>query len=228
MTSLLKIPKQERPRERLARYGADGISTLELLAILLGNGTKNRSVLELSADILAHFGSVKKLSQASLAELKQVKGVGTAKALQLQAAFALLQRFEEDPPRIFLKSPDAVYQTIRHDLENEKTEVLLLVLRDVKKCLIHREILGRGTLTELLVHPREVFHSAIRHRAHSAIIAHNHPSGDPTPSSRDLEMTQLLQAAGRVVGIELIDHLIVGNHRYISLYEKGFFRRDTY
>lgn len=228
MSRLLKIPVQERPRERLARYGSDALSIVELLAIVLSSGTKERSVLELATDLISHFGSLKNIADATIAELKQVKGIKAAKALQLQAAFALLRHLKEDPERIVLKSPESIYDLIRLDLEKEKTEVLILILRDVKKQLIHREILGRGTLTELLVHPREVFHVAIRHRAHSVIIAHNHPSGDPTPSRRDVEMTEWLLAAGRVVGIDLVDHLIIGKKSFVSLYQKGIFQRQTY
>lgn len=222
------IPRQERPRERFARYGSEAVSTIELLAILLGSGTKNLPIMQLSTQILSHFGSLKNLSEANLRELKQVKGIGTAKALQLQAAFQLLKRFQEEPEKISLRSPQAVYELIRSDLQEKKREVLLLILRDVKRQLIHKEILSQGTLTELLIHPREIFHVAIRHLAHSVIIAHNHPSGDPTPSLRDLDATQKLIHAGKLLGIELMDHLIVGKNCFISLYEKGFFSSGTY
>lgn len=228
MNLFQSIPKAERPRERLTRYGSDAVSTVELLAIVLGSGTKSCSVLELAGQILSHFGSLKNLANATLRELMAVKGIGPAKALQLQAAFSLLRRFQQEPERLPLRNPEAVYALIRSELEEAPTEQLLIVLRDTKRRLLHREIVSTGTLTELLIHPREVFHAAIRHRAHSAIIAHNHPSGDPTPSFRDLEMTKLLASAGRVVGIELVDHLIIGKNSYISLFEKGVFKRTVY
>jgi len=215
------LPPEERPRERLARYGGDVLSTIELLAILLGNGTKNRSVLQLSSDLLSHFGSVKALSEASLEQLKEVKGVGTAKGVQLLAAFSLHSRIEEEKPRQMLDQPEKIYHLIRADLSIQKTEMLMVIMRDVRSCLIHREILSVGTLTELVMHPREIFHAAIRQRAHSIVIAHNHPSGDPTPSTRDIEMTQVLVAAGKVVGIEVFDHIIIGKNTFISLREKG-------
>jgi DNA repair protein RadC len=226
--TLRSLPAKERPRERLARYGGEGVSTIELLAILLGSGTQERSVLELAAEVLRHFGSLKHLAEATIAELRQVKGIGLAKATQLQAAFQLFRRLAADREEVVLSSPRVVYQLIRSELEWEATEVLMLVLRDVKRRLVHREVLGRGTLTELLVHPREVFCSAIRHRAHTAIIAHNHPSGDPTPSLQDLEMTELLSAAGRVVGIDLVDHLIVGKNTFVSFYLQGRIQRKSY
>src|SRR3990167_1256709 len=214
------LPPQERPRERLTRFGAESLSTIELLAILLGSGTQHRSVLQLSASLLSHFQSLRALSEASLQELQEVKGIGLAKAIQLQALFALMQRKEEVAYPL-LDAPTKVYASICTELEGQKTEVLLVLLRDVRRRLIHREILSKGTLNELLLHPREVFHTAIKHRAHSVIIAHNHPSGDPTPSQRDCEMTQILMAAGRVVGIPLADHLVIGKGGYVSFYERG-------
>lgn len=220
--NLKALPAEERPRERLAHLGSDTLSTIELIAILLGSGTQRRSVLELASDVLGHFGSVQELAEASLEELQQVKGIGQAKAVQLKAAFALLHRIEGKPPRQILDAPEKVYSLIRVELSRQKVEMLLVVLRDVRKMYLHREIISRGTLTELLLHPREVFHLAIKHRAHSLIIAHNHPSGDPSPSLRDKEMTQLLVAASRVIGIELADHLIIGADAYYSFYQNGW------
>jgi DNA repair protein RadC len=218
--SVKSLPAEERPRERLVRFGADALSTIELLAILLGSGTKSFPVMELASELLTHFGSVEALSQASLEELQEVKGIGLAKAIQLQAVFALSGR-KEERQHVFLETPDKVYSSIRHEMEKQFTEVLLIILRDVRRQQIHREVLSKGTLTELIMHPRDVFHMAIKHRAHSLIIAHNHPSGDPTPSSRDFEMTQILTSAGRMIGIPLADHLVVGRGKYISFYARG-------
>jgi DNA repair protein RadC len=214
------LPVEERPRERLVRYGSDVLSAIELLAILLGSGTKRRSVLELAADLLSHFPSLRALSEASIKELQEVSGIGQAKAIQLKAAFALCQRREETS-HILLDTPRKAYELIRPELERQGLEMLILLLRDVKRRLIHREILSKGTLTDLLLHPREVFHAAIKHRAHSVIIAHNHPSGDPTPSAKDFEMTSILMTTGVVVGIPLADHLIVGNDCFVSFSERG-------
>ena len=226
--NLKSLPPQDLPRERLARYGSAVLSTIELLAILLGSGTKKRSVLELAADLLGHFGSMNTLAEATLEELKQVSGIGEAKAVQLQAVFALLSRFEPEEQKLLLDTPETVYALIRNELGEKKVETLMIILRDARKCYVHREIISKGTLTEVLMHPREIFHLAIRHRAHSLIIAHNHPSGDPTPSTRDLEMTQVLATAGRVVGIELSDHLIVGRNGFTSLWQKGLLARSQY
>ncbi len=219
--SIKELPSEERPRERLAHYGPDSLSSIELLAILLGSGTQSRSVLQLAAELLAHFGTLAALSEATLAELKGVKGIGQAKAVQLKAVFALLGRIEYKQQGLLLDTPEKVYELIRLELSGQKIEMLMIALRDVRRHCLHREIISKGTLTELLMHPREIFHEAIRHRAHTLIIAHNHPSGDPTPSARDLEMTQLLVSAGKIVGIELSDHLIIGQNRYVSFFQKG-------
>lgn len=218
--NLKSLPATERPRERLARYGADALSTIELLAILLGSGTKKASVLQLAAELLGHFGSIQRLSEATLQELQEVQGIGNAKAVQLQAVFAAARRIEGRQRGELIDTPNAIYELIRDELSNGPVEMLLILLRDVRRRLIHREILSKGTLTELLLHPREVFHAAIRHRAHSIILAHNHPSGDPTPSVQDIEMTQILSSVGKMVGIELSDHLIIGQGKYVSLREK--------
>jgi len=214
------LPIQERPRERLIRLGKDALSLVELLAILLGSGTKKRSVIELSQALLSHFGSLLRLSRASLQELCEVKGIGKAKALQLQAVFAIAHRIEEKEEGIRFEEKEKLYSLLQRELGTKHVEELMVLLIDAKKKVFHFEIIAKGTLTELLLHPREVFHLAIYHRAHSIVIAHNHPSGDPTPSIRDLEMTRILFNAGKVIGIELLDHLIVGNTSCVSLREK--------
>lgn len=218
--ALKSLPVKERPRERLIRCGADALSTVELLAILLGNGTKSRSVLELAADLLSHFGSMRRLSEATVQELKEIRGIGDAKALQLQAVFAMIRRIEQPQSGDPLDVPERVYALIKEELSHKPVEMLLVLLCDARKKLIHREIISKGTLSQVLLHPREVFHTAIRHRAHSVIIAHNHPSGDATPSTCDIEMTHILASVGRMVGIELLDHLIVGREGYTSFKEK--------
>lgn len=220
-SSVKALPKEDRPRERLLRYGSDALSQQELLAILLGCGTVGKPVLTLARELLTSFGSLERLSQATLPELSAIKGVGRAKAIQIQAAFALFRKLHEGAPPELLDSPKKIYEAIYADFLKETVEVLLLLLLDVKRRCIHREFISRGTLTELLLHPREILHVAIRHRAHTFVIAHNHPSGDPTPSLKDLEMTKSLAEAARLVGIALYDHLIVGRGHYVSLRERG-------
>jgi len=219
---LKQIPVDERPRERLMQKGPAALSSIELLAILLGTGTQKRSVLDLASDLLGHFGSLEKLAEASLPELQAVPGIGEAKAVQLQAAFTLWRRtLAATAEKPVIDSPLTAFAYIQQDIQNEKTEVLGVMLRDVRRTLVHKEIVARGTLDQVIMHPREVFCSAIRHRAHSVIVVHNHPSGDPTPSDKDVEITSMLRAAGQVIGIPLVDHLIVGKSRFFSFRERG-------
>jgi DNA repair protein RadC len=151
-----------------------------------------------------------------------VKGIKMAKAIRLMTAFALGKRIQSAPNNRFLiDSPEKAFYEISQEIQEEKIEVLYLLLRDARKSLVHKEAIGRGILDKVIMHPREIFHSAIRHRAHSLIIGHNHPSGDPNPSNSDLEMTQILRSAGRLIGIPVVDHLIVGRDGYFSFWQKG-------
>lgn len=226
--NLLALPPEARPRERLSQLGPSALSSIELIAILLGSGTKQHPVMQLASALLAHFGSLEELADATLPELSAVKGIGFAKAVQLQAAFALSKRLRSQGLKRTIETPQEAYLELQADLKEEKMEVLYVLLRDVRRQLIHKEEIGRGTLNHLIVHPREVFSVAIRHRAHSLIVAHNHPSGDPTPSSSDFEITQRLFAASKVIGIPLIDHLIIGSDRFFSFQQKGFLEGAVY
>ena len=216
------LPLQDRPRERLAEKGAQSLSSVELIAILLGFGTRNRSALVLASDLLEKFGSLEALSEASLPELLTVGGIGQAKALTLQAAFELWKRLRSAPTnRRIIDTPEHAFQELAPLLSEEKTEVVCLLLRDTRGGTLHKEIISRGTINQVLMHPREVYSFAIRHLAHSLIIAHNHPSGDSTPSKSDLEVTSNLRAAGKIVGIPLVDHIIIGRDNYFSFAAKG-------
>jgi|SRR3989344_5248091 len=220
--SLRELPLDARPRERLAAQGASALSSIELIAILLSSGTKERSALDLASDLLTHFGTLEHLADATLSELCSIKGIGPAKAVQLQASFALSKRLS--PPELdrpLIDSPEKAFLQLHSVLKDEPTEVLYLLLRDARRMLIHKETVAKGILNQVMMHPREVFCTAIRHRAHSLIIAHNHPSGDPTPSTSDLEMTQILRSAGMVIGIPVIDHLIIGKETFYSFRQKG-------
>lgn len=221
--TLLDLPETERPRERMLQLGADAISTSELIAILLGSGIKGLSVTQLAAQILSFFGSLEKLSQASVEELCQIKGLGKAKAIQLKAAFTLGLRASKEalPLRLKVDNPKVAYNLIRDEIENEKREHFIAIFLDTKSFLIGYEVIAIGTLSQALVHPREVFYPAIRRKAASLIIAHNHPTGDPTPSTQDLEITRQLIAAGRLMGIPVNDHIIVGKADYCSIKMKG-------
>jgi len=222
--SIRDLPKQERPRERFAELGASHLSTIELIAILLGFGTKEHSALALASNLLTQFGSLEMLTEASLQELLAIKGIGMAKAIKLQAAFHLFKRMRpkfEDPSLI--DAPEKALAELIPAMEEERTEVLFALFRDARRRLIHRELIGRGTLDSLLVHPREIYSSAIARRAHTIILAHNHPSGDPSPTDSDVSMTLNLKYVGEVVGIKLADHLIIGKRsRFYSFREHGY------
>lgn len=222
--ALRELPAELRPRERLDRHGVDALSLKELIAIVLSNGTQGKSVLSLSEELIVRFGSLDRLLEASIFELMEIKGIGRAKAIQLKAVFgiALKCRQVAIPDKQTIAAPEHAYAIAKNEIAEEKQEVLMVILRDVRGCLIHQESVSKGTLSEILVHPREVFYPAVRYKAHSLILAHNHPSGDPTPSQADLELTRCLMHAGRTMGISLDDHLIVCAHTYISLCEKGY------
>jgi len=220
---LKALPEEERPRERMLREGIDALSLSELIAIVLGSGTQGKSVLKLSQEILERFGGLEQLLDASIVELMQIKGIGRAKAIQLKAVFgiALKCRKPLSSSKFPIASARHAYELAQGEISHILQEVLLVILRDVRGNLIHHERVSVGTLSQVLVHPREVFYPAVRYKAHSLIIAHNHPSGDPTPSRSDLELTRVLIEAGRVMSIGFDDHLIVCRDRYVSMREIG-------
>lgn len=222
--SVQQLPLEDRPRERLLRYGAESMSTTELAAVILGSGTKTAPVLQLAQEIICRFGSLQKLSDATIAELCEIKGMGPAKAIQLKAALNLGMRAAKQTiaPKYRIEHPLHAYHLIKDELERETRELFVVILQDVKGYVICHEIVSIGSLSNTLVHPREVFYPAIRHKAASLIIAHNHPSGDPTPSPQDYELTKHLVEASRLISIPIHDHLVIGQQQFISLRQKGF------
>lgn len=214
-----QLPTEERPRERLVQHGPESMSTTELVAIILGSGTKGMPVMQLAQELIVHFGSLKSLSEATIAELRQIKGVGLTKAIQLKAIFSLINRLGRHitPPRYRIDHPLHAYHLLKDDLHHEKRELVVAVLLDVKSYLISHEVVSIGTLSNSLVHPREVFYPAIRHKAASLILAHNHPSGDPSPSPEDLAVTKTFIKIGQMMGIPLNDHIIIGEDSYVSI-----------
>lgn len=214
------LPLDERPRERLDKEGEQSLSTAELLAVLLGSGTQGKSVLTLAHELLAHYGSLGALIRAGLNDLCQHKGLGRVKAIQLKAALGLASRLATEQPKVPITTARQAYLWIRDRIAHQRKEVFGVLLQDVKGHPIRWEIISIGTLTQTLVHPREVFAAAIEHRAASLILAHNHPSQDPTPSIQDIQLTQNLVRASQIIGIPINDHLIVTNTSYISFKER--------
>lgn len=221
--SIQELPEEERPRERLVRFGAESLSTAELIAIILGSGSKSKPILQLAYEIVSRFNGLRQLSEATLPELLEIKGIGLAKAIQLKAAFNLGMRASKQviSSKYRIEHPSHAYHLLKEEMENEKRELFVVIFQDIKGYVICYEIISIGTLSQTLVHPREVFYPAIRHKAASLIVAHNHPSGDPTPSPQDFELTKVLVEASALLSIPLHDHLIIGNQGYVSMRQQG-------
>ncbi len=222
--SIRNLPEQDRPRERLLRHGPESLSTAELIAILLGSGTKTMPVLQLAHEVVAKFGTINRLAEATIEELCEIKGVGPAKAIQLRAALSLGSRASTGlaPQKMRIRSPADAYELLRSDLASEKRELFVTILMDIRGCVINHQVVAIGTLSSVSLHPREIFYPAIRHKAASILLAHNHPSGDPTPSKEDLDLTSSLIDAGKLMGIPVNDHIIIAEKGFISLRERGF------
>lgn len=217
--TIQQLPETERPRERLLQHGPEAISSAELIAIILGSGTKGCSVLQIAQELLVRFGTLQQFADASIEELQQIKGMGQAKAIQLKAALNLGLRASRQSvdQKYRIVNPLHAYHYIKDELENEKRELVQIILQDNKGYVISHHLVAIGTLAHASVHPRDVFHPVIRHKAASFVLVHNHPSGDPTPSAEDLKMTKTLIEAGMMIDIPLNDHLVIGRGRYVSI-----------
>lgn len=221
--SIHQIPVQDRPRERLMQEGPGALTVAELIAIILGSGTRSVSVIQLAQQLVVTFGGIQQLAEASIEELCQVKGIGRAKAIQLHAAFHLGVRASKQDAafKYKIEHPIHVYHLVKDELVDESREIFLIVLLDAKGGVIGQPVISVGSLTKTLVHPREVFHPAIRQKAASIVLVHNHPSGDLTPSSEDYAVTRNLVEVGKVMGIPVHDHIIVSRQGYSSLRQLG-------
>jgi DNA repair protein RadC len=220
------LPASERPRERLQKLGAEALSAQEILALILGRGIAGESVMVTAQRLLGEFGSLKGVAAASLEQLSHVKGIGLAKAAQIKAAFELSSRVEgysETGQRPLVKTPDDVASLVRSRLKDKKKEYFLALLLDTRNRLIKAAEISVGSLDSSIVHPREVFKEAISASAAAVIFVHNHPSGDPEASEDDVNLTKRLAEAGEVVGIEVLDHIIIGDNKYTSLKRDGLF-----
>lgn len=217
------LPPEIRPRERLLSQGAAALSSAELLAVLLRTGSRTRSALEVATDLLGRHGSLDRLAGASPTELCTTAGVGEVKALNLLAAFELGRRLRALPPRSrpAVRTPADVAALVMDDLRFRETEHFLVLLLNTRHEVVDKVELTRGGLASSPVHPRELFKAAVRESAAAVILVHNHPSGAPNPSRADLALTARLCRAGRVMGIPILDHIIIGDGRYESLRERG-------
>ncbi|MBN8200713.1 MULTISPECIES: RadC family protein [Bacillaceae] len=224
-TLLIKdFPQDERPRERFVQNGPQSLSNHELIAILLRTGTKDESVLQLANRLLTHFEGLRLLKDASLDEITSIKGIGSAKAIQLLAAVEIGRRISnltyED--RYIIRSPEDGANYVMHDMRFLSQEHFVCLYLNTKNQVLHKQTIFIGSLNASIVHPREVFKEAFRRSAASIICIHNHPSGDPTPSREDIEVTRRLAESGKIIGIDVLDHLIIGENKFVSLKEKGY------
>jgi DNA repair protein RadC len=220
------LPLGERPRERLLKLGSEALSAQEILALVLGRGTRGESVMMTSQKLLSRFGNLKGVANASVEELMQTKGIGPAKATQIKAAVEFSRRLEadaSDKPKPILKSPEDVAAEVRSQLKGKKKEHFLVLCLDTRNRLMNYRLVSMGSLDTSIVHPREVFKEAISSCAASVIFAHNHPSGDPEPSKEDVELTKRLSRAGEIVGIDVLDHIIVCDEGFVSLKARNLF-----
>ncbi len=220
------LPASERPRERLQRLGAEALSAQEVLAVILGRGIAGESVMVTAQRLLSEFGGLKGVAEASLEELSKVRGIGLAKAAQLKAAVELGVRTDGragGDEKVSLTTPEEVVAAVGGRLRDKKKEYFLALFLDTRNRLIKTAEISVGSLDSSIVHPREVFKEAVAASAASVIFVHNHPSGDTEPSPDDISLTKRLVGAGEIMGIEVLDHVIIGGREYLSLKREGLF-----
>ncbi|GEK34394.1 RadC family protein [Kurthia sibirica] len=225
MRDVRNVAKRDRPRERLQQFGAVSLSNQELLAIILGSGTKEESVLDISMKLLQHFDTLDNLKQATSEELQFIKGIGKVKATTLLAIFELGKRLHlpNSLDKVVVKYPTDAADFLMPHMSSLMQEHFVVVFLNVKNEIIHKQTIFIGSLNVSIVHPREIFREAVKRSAASIICAHNHPSGNPTPSPEDIAVTKRIAEAGMIIGIDLLDHLIIGDYTYLSMKAKGFF-----
>jgi DNA repair protein RadC len=217
------LPAEQRPRERLAAHGPQALSTAELLALLLRSGTQQESVLRVAERLLANFASLKGIATASVAELAAVRGIGPAKAAELVAAVELGKRLAAfvDSPRPIIRCPDDIANLVAPEMRYLRQEQVRVLLLDSRNQVMQTRVVTQGGINSSIVDCREVFRGAIAASAAAVAVCHNHPSGDPAPSAEDLAITRRLVDAGKLLDIPLVDHLIIGDGRWVSLKAQG-------
>jgi DNA repair protein RadC len=218
-------PAPERPRERLHADGAGALASRELLAIIVGSGREGSSAVDVAGELLRqHDGSLRRLATAAPGELAQVQGVGPAVAARISAALELGRRLAREGPleRSRISGPADVFERCAPSLRDLAQEEFRVLLLNTQHAVLRETVVTRGTLDTSLVHAREVFRGAVVESAAAVILVHNHPSGDPTPSPQDVQVTAQLAAAGQLLGIPVLDHIVVGDGRYASFVELGY------
>ncbi|MFQ5456676.1 MAG: DNA repair protein RadC [Nitrospirota bacterium] len=216
-------PEDERPRERLIKNGAELLSDAQLLAIILRTGKERKSAVDIAMDILNRFEGLRRLADTTILELCSVEGIGPSKAAQIKAALEIGKRImsQKLSSKITILNSKDIYHHYSPFFKNLKKERFKTILLDSKNNILRDIIISEGTLSYSVVHPREAFNPAIRDSASSVIFLHNHPSGDPSPSPEDVEVTKRLVSAGNIIGIKVLDHIIIGDGRYMSFADSG-------
>ncbi len=218
-------PEDERPREKLLKQGAESLSEAELLALIIGTGSPStgQSAVDLGRQLIKEFGTLRELVSASVAEIRRLKGTGVAKAAAIKASLEIASRINTD--RLMngerFISPEQVYRHYHHRLRDRRKEYFMALLLDGKNRILREVRISEGSLNQSIVHPREVFCPAVRDSAAAIILVHNHPSGDPTPSREDREITRRLKDAGELMGVKVLDHIIIGDGAFISFTSQG-------
>lgn len=228
--TMKSLPPSERPYEKCAEKGAGFLSDAELLAVVLRSGTPEKTAAELARELLERFGKNRGLGflrEVTRKELEDVSGIGPVKATELLAVGEVSRRIarsEAEPP-VLLNRPEAIATYFMEDMCYLGHEEMLVAMFNTKNRLLHAETVSMGTVNASLASPREIFLSALRHGAVSLVVLHNHPSGDPTPSAADVSLTLRLAEAGELLQLPLMDHIIIGDHCYVSLREKGLLQK---
>jgi DNA repair protein RadC len=219
---ILDMQKEDRPRERLLKSGAASLADSELLAIILRTGTKQENVINLSQRLLSMY-NLKQLSQTNISRLTEIHGIKESKAAQIAACFEIARRLEtfSEESKQKINSPEDVYRLIYPRMREQKKEMFIELCLDTKNQIIKEETISIGSLNANVVHPREVFKMALAESAAHIIVVHNHPSGDPTPSREDIEISKKLAETGKIMGIDVLDHIIIGDGRHFSMKEAG-------
>ncbi|MCW3491354.1 RadC family protein [Dethiobacter alkaliphilus] len=222
------LPPSERPRERLLANGTPSLSDADLIAILIRSGTREETAVQLAERVLLNVGGLQELPRCGADDILSIKGLGPAKAVTILAAAELAKRLSSRlrHESVTVSSPGDAAGLVMEEMRHNLREHFRAIMLDTKNKVLGIEEISIGSLNTSLVHPREVFRPAIRKACASIILIHNHPSGDPTPSREDLDVTRRLREAGRLIGIEILDHIIIGDGKFISFREKGLLSTD--
>lgn len=223
---VIDIPVSERPIEKLMSFGADTLTNSELLAVILRVGVKGENIVSLSQRILSEIGGLDNILNVSLSDLKSIKGIKNIKGSQILAISELFKRFntlKSNNDGLIISSPSDIANLLLTEMMGLNQEILRLIVLNTKNKVTRVKDVFKGSLNSSIVHPREIFNEAIKCSGASIIICHNHPSGDPTPSKEDINITLRMKECGEIIGIKLLDHIIIGDEKYISLKEKGIF-----